>query len=168
MPIILHVHLALFSIWSLRYIPDASCDVFFIFSANYLSQSFFFLPVYIYRVTIKIVPNLPLTPKQRLRFSTYLHRPLTCVLMSTGGWEQHEWWPCNFFTFQERHGILRASSGASGPMTRTSSSSARRTPSCRRSRPRQASIQGEQRVENQCGVESWISKKIKEGSWKYF
>ena len=45
---------------------------------------------------IKIVPNLPLTSKQKFRFST---RPVywnaTFVLVSKGGLTQPEWSPCS-------------------------------------------------------------------------
>ena len=48
-----------------------------------------------YRVTIYVVPNLLLTPKQRLFFSTWAPYLIkTFVLMSTGGCEQREWSPC--------------------------------------------------------------------------
>ena len=49
----------------------------------------------VYRVTIKVVSNLPLTPKQRLRFSTWAsYQNGTFVLMSTGVLTQPEWSPC--------------------------------------------------------------------------
>ena len=50
----------------------------------------------IYRVTIQVVSSLPLTPKQRLCFSTwasYINRAF--VSMSTGGLTQPEWSPCS-------------------------------------------------------------------------
>ena len=50
----------------------------------------------LYRVTIHVVPNLLLTQRQSFRISTctsYSNGAL--VLMSTGGWEQHEWSPCS-------------------------------------------------------------------------
>ena len=48
-----------------------------------------------YRVTHQVGPNLPLTPKQKLRFIIKgLYWYATLVLMSTGGWELPEWSPC--------------------------------------------------------------------------
>ena len=51
----------------------------------------------IYRVTIQVVSNLQLTPKQMLRFSvrsSYYNG--TFVLVSTGGLKQLEWSPCTW------------------------------------------------------------------------
>ena len=54
-----------------------------------------------YRVTQHVGPNLLLPPKQRLCFSTWAsYWNGTFVLMSTGGWEQHEWSLCNLYNKQ--------------------------------------------------------------------
>ena len=48
-----------------------------------------------YRATIQVVTNLPLTPKQMLRFSiSSSYKNGTFVLVSTGGLSQPEWSPC--------------------------------------------------------------------------
>ena len=52
----------------------------------------------LYRVTIHVVPNLPLIPRQRLRFSAWAsYWNGTFVLRSAGGWKQREWslWSSN-------------------------------------------------------------------------
>ena len=47
------------------------------------------------RATIQVVTNLPLRPKQMLRFSiSSSYQNGTFVLMSTGGLSQPEWLPC--------------------------------------------------------------------------
>ena len=48
-----------------------------------------------YKVTIHVVLNLPLTPKQRLCFSAWAsYYSRLFALISTGGWEQRRWTPC--------------------------------------------------------------------------
>ena len=48
-------------------------------------------------VTIQVVSNLLLAPKQRLRFSTWAsYTNRTFVLITTEGWEQRKWSLCSF------------------------------------------------------------------------
>ena len=55
----------------------------------------------LYRATSKVVSNLLLKPKQRLRFSAWpSYSNGTFALMSTGGLNQHEWSSCMLCTFR--------------------------------------------------------------------
>ena len=54
-----------------------------------------FLTTMIYRVTIRVVPDLLLTSKQKFCFSIWFsYKNVTFVLQSTGGLAQPEWSPC--------------------------------------------------------------------------